>query len=118
MELTPWQIRVAVVEPAQTDTDMWRTADTMAEDLEAGLTAEYKGLYAKHIAGFKKMIPVSQRIAVPTEKVSAVVEEALTARRPRARYIVGIGPRAQVAVMSILPTKLRDIALRKVSGQP
>ena len=118
MELSPWKIRVVVVEPAQTDTDMWRTADTMVAELEAGLTAELKGLYAKHIAGFKKMIPVSRRIAVPTAKVSAVVEEALTARRPRARYIVGFGPKAQVALMTVLPTKLRDVALRKVSGQP
>ena len=51
-------------------------------------------LYARHVAGFKKMIPVSQQMAVPTEKVSAVVEEALTARRPRARYVVGSGPKA------------------------
>ena len=118
MELNPWKIRVVVVEPAQTDTDMWRTADTMVEDLEAGLSAEHRNLYAKHIAGFKKMIPVSQRIAVPTAKVSAVVEEALTAKRPRARYIVGLAPKAQVALMSVMPTKMRDIALRKVSGQP
>ena len=118
MELSPWKIRVIVVEPAQTDTDMWRTADTMVEDLEAGLSPEHRGLYAKHIAGFKKMIPVSQKLAVPTEKVSAVVEEALTAKRPRARYIVGLGPKAQVALMSVMPTKVRDIALRKVSGQP
>ena len=118
MELNPWKIRVIVVEPAQTDTDMWRTADTMVEDLEASLSPEQRGLYAKHIAGFKKMIPVSQKIAVPTQKVSAVVEEALTAKRPRARYIVGLVPKAQVALMSVMPTKIRDIALRKVSGQP
>jgi NAD(P)-dependent dehydrogenase (short-subunit alcohol dehydrogenase family) len=118
MELRPWKIRVVVVEPAQTDTDMWRTADDMVAELEAGLSAEHRGLYAKHIAGFKKMIPMSQRMAVPTAKVSAVVEEALTARRPRARYIVGLGPKAQVALMSVMPTRLRDIALRKVSGQP
>jgi NAD(P)-dependent dehydrogenase (short-subunit alcohol dehydrogenase family) len=118
MELNPWKIRVIVVEPAQTDTDMWRTADTMVEDLEAGLSADHRSLYAKHIAGFKKMIPMSQRMAVPTEKVSAVVEGALTAKRPRARYIVGLGPKAQVALMSVMPTKMRDVALRKVSGQP
>jgi NAD(P)-dependent dehydrogenase (short-subunit alcohol dehydrogenase family) len=118
MELSPWKVRVVVVEPAQTDTDMWRTADAMVQDLEAGLSAEHRSLYAKHIAGFKKMIPVSQRMAVPTEKVSTVVEEALTARRPRARYVVGFGPKVQVALMTAIPTRLRDIALRKVSGQP
>ncbi len=118
MELAQWGIPVAIVEPAQTDTDMWRTADTMVEELEAGLSQEHRDLYARHIAGFKKTIPLSQRIAVPAQKVSAVVEEALTARRPRARYVVGLGPKLQVAVMTNLPTRVRDRVLRRVSGQP
>jgi NAD(P)-dependent dehydrogenase (short-subunit alcohol dehydrogenase family) len=118
MELRPWHIGVAIVEPAQTDTDMWRTADDMVDQAEAKLTAEQRDLYAKQIAGFKKRIPLSQKLAVPAEKVSAVVEEALTARRPRARYVVGVGPKLQVALMTNLPTRMRDLALRKISGQP
>ena len=118
MELSPWHIPVVLVEPAQTDTDMWRTADNMVQEVEAALTPEHRALYARHIAGMKKMIPMSQRIAVPTEKVSAVVEEALTARRPRARYVVGVGPKLQVALMTKLPTAVRDRVLRRVSGQP
>jgi NAD(P)-dependent dehydrogenase (short-subunit alcohol dehydrogenase family) len=118
MELSPWRIHVALVEPGNTDTDMWRTADAMVEELEAGLTAEHRDLYAKHIAGFKKTIPTAQKIAVPAEKVSAAVEEALTSRRPRARYIVGVGPKLQVAVLTRLPTKVRDSLLRRLTGQP
>ena len=113
MELRPWHIGVAIVEPAQTDTDMWHTADDMVEQAEAALTAEQRDLYARHIAGMKKMIPVSQKLAVPAEKVSAVVEEALTARRPRARYVVGIGPKLQVALMTNLPVSVRDRVLRR-----
>jgi NAD(P)-dependent dehydrogenase (short-subunit alcohol dehydrogenase family) len=118
MELRPWGIGVALVEPAQTDTDMWRTADDMVEQAEAALTAEQRDLYARHIAGFKKMIPVSQKMAVPAAKVSAVVEQALTARRPRARYVVGAGNKLQVALMTNLPTSVRDVVLRRVAGQP
>jgi NAD(P)-dependent dehydrogenase (short-subunit alcohol dehydrogenase family) len=118
MELRPWHVGVSIVEPAQTDTDMWRTADDMVARAEATLTAEQRDLYARHITGIKKRIPVSQKLAVPTEKVSAVVEEALTARRPRARYIVGVGPRLQVAVMTHIPTWIRDRVLRVVSGSP
>jgi NAD(P)-dependent dehydrogenase (short-subunit alcohol dehydrogenase family) len=118
MELRPWRIGVAIVEPAQTDTDMWRTADDMVEEAQATLTANQRELYARHIAGMKRTIPVSQRLAVPAEKVSAVVEEALTARKPRARYVVGIAPKLQVALMTNLPTVLRDSILRRVSGQP
>ncbi|MDT5236755.1 MAG: hypothetical protein QOF47_2742 [Mycobacterium sp.] len=118
MELRPWHIGVAIVEPAQTDTDMWRTANDMVEQTEASLTPEQRDLYAKHIAGMKKMIPLSQKMAVSTEKVSAVVEEALTARRPRARYVVGAGPKLQVALMTNLPAWARDRVLRRVAGQP
>jgi short-subunit dehydrogenase len=118
MELRPWHIGVTVVEPAQTDTDMWRTADEMVEQTVAALTPAHRELYARHIAGFKKTIPMSQKLAVPTAKVSAVVEEALTARRPRARYVVGLGPKLQVGLMTKLPASLRDRLLRRVSGQP
>ena len=86
--------------------------------MEAALTPEHRDLYARHIAGMKKFIPVSQRMAISAEKVSAVVEEALTARRPRARYVVGIGPKLQVALMTNLPTRARDRVLRMVSRQP
>ena len=118
MELKPWGIPVVLVEPAQTDPDMWRMADAVVKEMEAALTSEHRALYAKHIAGMKKFIPFSQRMAVRTEKVSAVVEEALTARRPRARYVVGIGPKVQLALISNLPTRARDRVLRMVSGQP
>ncbi|BBY80996.1 SDR family NAD(P)-dependent oxidoreductase [Mycolicibacterium pulveris] len=118
VELKPWRIPVIVVEPAQTDTDMWRTADDMVAEVEAGLTPEHRDLYAKHLAGMKKFIPVAQRAAVPPARVSAVVEQALTARRPRARYVVGLAPALQVALVSALPTRIRDLAMRRVFGQP
>jgi len=118
MELRPWNIDVAIVEPAQTDTDMWRTADDMVEQFEAALTAEQRDLYARHIAGLKKSIPLSQKLAVPAEKVSAVVAKALTARSPRSRYVVGVGPKLQVSLMTNLPTSLSDFVLRRIAGQP
>jgi NAD(P)-dependent dehydrogenase (short-subunit alcohol dehydrogenase family) len=118
MELSAWKIPVVIIEPAQTDTDMWRTADDMVTDLEGALSAEHKALYARHIAGMKKTIPMSQRMAVPTEKVAAVVAQALSVRRPRARYVVGVGPKLQVRLMTNLPTPIRDRILRRVSGQP
>jgi NAD(P)-dependent dehydrogenase (short-subunit alcohol dehydrogenase family) len=118
MELRPWHVRVVIVEPAQTDTDMWRTAGDVVLETEAAMEPEHRELYARHLAGLKKFVPVAQRMTVPPEKVSAVVETALTTRRPRARYVVGIGPGAQVRLMANLPTVVRDVVLRKVSGQP
>ncbi len=118
MELKPWGIAVVVVEPAQTDTDMWRAADALVEETAAAMTDEQRRLYDRHLAGLKKSIPVSQRMAGPPAKVAAVVEEALTARRPRARYVVGLGQRLQLALVNGLPTVARDRLLRTVSSQP
>jgi NAD(P)-dependent dehydrogenase (short-subunit alcohol dehydrogenase family) len=118
MELRPWGISVVVVEPAQTDTDMWQTAPDMVADTEAALTPAHRELYAKHIAGFKKRIPLLQTMAVAPETVAAVVERALTARRPRPRYVVGGAPKVQAALMTKLPIAVRDRVLRKAAGQP
>jgi NAD(P)-dependent dehydrogenase (short-subunit alcohol dehydrogenase family) len=118
MELRPWGISVVVVEPAQTATDMWDTAPAMVEATEAALTPQYRELYARHVAGFKKRIPLSQKLAVAPGKVSVVVEHALVARRPRLRYVVGAGPKVQAAVLTKLPIALRDRVLRVVAGQP
>jgi NAD(P)-dependent dehydrogenase (short-subunit alcohol dehydrogenase family) len=118
LELKPWAIPVVLVEPAQTDTDMWRAADRVVDDTAAAMPSTARELYDRHLQGLKKSIPLSQKLAGPPQKVAAVVEEALTARRPRARYVVGVGPRLQLALVSRLPTAARDRLLRAVSSQP
>ena len=51
VELKAWGIPVVLIEPAQTDTDMWRTAGDMVLQIEADMSPEHRDLYAKHIAG-------------------------------------------------------------------
>jgi NAD(P)-dependent dehydrogenase (short-subunit alcohol dehydrogenase family) len=118
MELAPWGVRVVVVEPGVTDTDLWRHAEEEVDDAVASLSPAHRVLYAKHIAGFRKTIPRSQRAAAPVDAVAAVIETALTDRRPRARYVVGVGVRVQLLFTQMLPTVLRDLLLRVGTGVP
>jgi NAD(P)-dependent dehydrogenase (short-subunit alcohol dehydrogenase family) len=118
MELAPWGIKVVLVEPAQTDTDMWRGADAQLDDSVAALLPAHRELYAKHIAGFRKTIPRSQRMAAPVDGVAATIEKALTAPRPRARYVVGTGPRLQALMAKLTPTPVLDRLLRAGTGVP
>ncbi|MCX2931823.1 SDR family NAD(P)-dependent oxidoreductase [Mycobacterium sp. CVI_P3] len=118
VELRPWHIGVSVVEPAQTDTDLWREADQSIADMEAAMAPRHRALYSKHVAGLRKSIPMSQRLAVDPAKVARVVHEALTARRARARYPVGVATAVQMALMTKVPTCVRDVVLRRVLGQP
>jgi NAD(P)-dependent dehydrogenase (short-subunit alcohol dehydrogenase family) len=118
MEVRPWGIRVVLVEPAQTDTDIWRGADSALEESVAALSPTHRELYAKHIEGFRKSIPRSQRMASSVDGVAAAVERALTARRPRARYVVGAGPRVQGALAGLMPTGALDAVLSAGTGVP
>ena len=73
--------------------------------------------YSKHIArNAGKSIPLSQRLAVPAEKVADVVERALTVRSPRARYPVGVGPADSNGVVTNLPTVIRDRLIGRLTG--
>ena len=118
MELAPWGIQVSIIEPAQTDTDMWREAEAALDADVAKLSDEHRRLYAKHIEGARRMIPRSQKMATPAAGVVADIERALTAPRPRARYIVGTGPKLQWFLAKRTPTRVLDRALRAATGVP
>lgn len=118
VELAPWHIPVIVVEPPSTDTDMWRTTDALVAQAEAVMSPEHRDLYAKHIAGMKKFTQRFQRFVVPVDDVVTVVEKALTARRPRARYVVGLRAKLQVTAVPMLPFELRDRLIRLLGSQP
>ena len=70
------------------------------------------------LTGMKKFIPVSQKMAVPPANVVAVVEEALTARKPKARYVVGLGTKAQGVFMRNTPAAVRDRMVARIFGVP
>ena len=118
LELRPWRMPVVLVEPAQTDTDMWRTAEELLENTVGDLSPEMRMLYARHIDGQRVAIPKARKMAAPVDGVAETIERALTAKRPRARYVVGRAPRAVAGVLPLLPTRLRDALLAATGGVP
>jgi NAD(P)-dependent dehydrogenase (short-subunit alcohol dehydrogenase family) len=118
MELAPWGIKIILIEPAQTDTDVWREMDGTVDEVVANTASHHRELYAKHIEGFRKSIPMSQRMAVPADSVGATIEKALTAARPRARYVVGANAKVQAMMGRLTPTPILDRVLRMGTGVP
>ncbi len=47
-------VRVVLVEPSQTDTDLWRLADREFDESVAQLEADGRYLYNKHLAAFAR----------------------------------------------------------------
>ena len=110
--------RVVVVQPTSTDTALWRDALETVQQTESGLSDEQRTLYAKHIAGARRLTRMIQRQTMPAERVAATIERALTDERPRARYPVGAATKAQLALFAISPTRLKDTLLGRASGIP
>ena len=118
MELRPWRIAVSLVQPGQIDTDIWRGAPEVLEQTVGAMTPAHQALYAKHVDGMRRAIPRAQKMAVPVDRVSTVVERALTAKRPKPRYLVGKGARPAAAMARLAPTPVLDRILAATSGVP
>jgi NAD(P)-dependent dehydrogenase (short-subunit alcohol dehydrogenase family) len=118
MELKPWNVGVILVQPGETDTDIWHTIEAVVEHGAQAMPLEQRDLYARHWTGLKKMIPMGQKLTAPPEKVAGVVEKALTVRRPKARYAVGLATKLQVVMLTMLPAFMRDRLLRAMLRQP
>jgi NAD(P)-dependent dehydrogenase (short-subunit alcohol dehydrogenase family) len=118
LELRPWGIKVILVEPAMTDTDLWRKAPETLEAEAAEMSAEHRELYAEHLDGMRKTVPRMQKMAKPVDTVAAAIEKALTAARPRARYPVGTDVRVQAALSGVTPDRVKDAAFARLTGTP
>ncbi len=117
IELRPWKIPVIVVQPGQVDTDM-ASSSGLIDEMTAVISAEHRSLYQRHLQGLEQSIPGAERYIVSADKVAKVVAQALTARRPRPRYVIGSNARMQVAVLSHLPAAARDRLFHSLARQP
>lgn len=118
IELRPWKIKVSLVEPSNTATDMWGDAGDVFDETVAGFTPEESALYAGHVKGMRRTIGMMQKTAVPTKNVVKRIDAALTDRRPRARYPVGAPSRVQLVLAAISPRPLQDLTLAAATGVP
>jgi NAD(P)-dependent dehydrogenase (short-subunit alcohol dehydrogenase family) len=112
VELSPWGLHVAVVEPGSIATPIWQKGVQRADELRGSLAPELAELYAARVARMRE-VALSRGPGADPDLVARAVEHALTSPRPRARYLVGRDARLR-AWIERLPTRLRDRVLAKV----
>jgi NAD(P)-dependent dehydrogenase (short-subunit alcohol dehydrogenase family) len=89
MELRPWGISVSLIEAGAVATAIWEKSLKETDDLAARVGPERYALYGGLIKAVREELAEAARTAAPVGKVVRAVEHALTARKPRTRYLVG-----------------------------
>jgi len=111
VELGPAGIGVSLVEPSAVKTPIWSKGRDSREALLALLPPQAMERYGAQMEAMFAQVEREESGAMPVEHVARAILHAITARKPRARYLLGKGARAG-SVVALLPTALRDRAIR------
>ncbi len=107
-ELRPWKIDVAVIEPGSIDTPIWERGERTADEMSGRAPAAQEQLYGKAIERFRAALRRTAARGIAPEKVAEAIAHALTAHRPRTRYLVGADARGQALGRRLLPDRALD----------
>jgi NAD(P)-dependent dehydrogenase (short-subunit alcohol dehydrogenase family) len=118
VELRPWRIGVSIIEPGAIATPIWQKSAREGERLRAAMPPEATRLYAQALEALRQGAARSERDAIPPDAVVAAVVHALTATRPRTRYVIGRRAKVQAAIARWVPDRARDRLLTRVLRLP
>jgi NAD(P)-dependent dehydrogenase (short-subunit alcohol dehydrogenase family) len=118
LELRPWRIHVCIIEPGAVATPLWSKSRAEADRMRDALPAEAARLYGTAMAALRKGAAHAERGAISPDAVVTAVVHALTARRPRTRYVVGRDAKVQAVIARLVPDRARDRLLARFLRLP
>ncbi len=99
----------SLVEPGATKTAILDKADALVGELDQSIeSAGARDRYQFVVDGFKGFAAAGDDLGIDADIVAQAVEHALTARRPKARYLVGKDAKILGGFITRLPDRLRE----------
>lgn len=114
-ELKPFGIDVVVVLPGIVRTNFGDTALATVTETDGPYASFHQGLEKTFHSAYEG--PLS-RFGVGTESVAKTIAKAVSARRPRTRYVVPVAIRVMLLVRRLLPDRAFDVLLRTGYSPP
>lgn len=118
LELHPWGIEVSIIEPGSVATRIWEKSDASADAVERALPAEGWALYGDAITAMRATASEFAAHGIAANRVARAVERALTAKRPKTRYVVGRDAWLQWWVRKLASDRVLDSLIRRQAGLP
>jgi NAD(P)-dependent dehydrogenase (short-subunit alcohol dehydrogenase family) len=109
MEVAQDGVKVVLVEPGGFRTGIWEEAE---KEVAGRAGSRYESAYRRSLQGVRLAQPVMGN----PSRVARVIAQALAARSPRARYLVGYDAAGLAMVERLTPTPLKDTVSKLVLG--
>ena len=113
-ELRPWGIGVSVIEPGGVKTPIWAKGKQAANEMLRRMPPEAMELYGELAARIRSEADkIETERGIPPEEVAEQVAHALTANKPKTRYVVGRDARMRAALARRLPDRAMDALIAR-----
>jgi NAD(P)-dependent dehydrogenase (short-subunit alcohol dehydrogenase family) len=107
LELRAFGIHVALIEPGAIATKIWQKSIAELDERSREAAPDLRELYTHLTSRIREESVKSQKSALAPEAVAKAVEHAMTAARPKRRYVVGWDAKLEL-LLNLVPGNLKD----------
>jgi NAD(P)-dependent dehydrogenase (short-subunit alcohol dehydrogenase family) len=116
-ELRPHGVDVILIEPGGVKTPIWKKGEELADEMMEDVLPEAERLYGKMVAALRaETAKIAQESGIEPSEVAEAIGTALTASRPRTRYLVGRDAKLRGPMAKFLPDRLMDRLIVRAFG--
>jgi NAD(P)-dependent dehydrogenase (short-subunit alcohol dehydrogenase family) len=111
-------VDVILIEPGGVKTPIWKKGEELADEMLEDVPPEAERLYGPMMEALRReTAKIEQERGIEPSEVAEVIGKALTASRPRARYVVGSDAKVRAPMAKYLPARVMDRLIgRALSG--
>ena len=115
-ELRHLGVDVVVIEPGGVKTPIWEKGTAAAEEMLADMPPDAERLYGKLTAGLRaETVKIATKTGLEPVEVATVIGKALTATKPKTRYLVGRDAKLRGAmVKGVVPDRAFDALVARL----
>ena len=118
LELRQWRVPVSLIDPGATRTAIFGKTLAEIDALDETLGEEPQAVYRAQIAGVRELVVKTADEAAPVEVLAKTVVKALTAKKPKSRYLAGHGAEAAVVLARTASDGIKDRAVAHEANLP
>jgi len=116
-EVARFGIEVVLIEPGGVKTPIWSKSTAAADQMAEGMPPEAEQLYGKLMDTIRaESQKISTKTGIEPSEVAEAIGTALTASKPKTRYLVGKDAKGRWAVAKRVPDRVMDRLIARQMG--